>query len=213
LSILRIINKPYNSNTYLVYNEYDRHCVIIDPGFNEIDVEKKIGELKLLPKAVFLTHGHFDHVSGASFLKNKYNVTLYINKNDIKLYKSANFYAKICKVQRFINIVEPDVLLIKRKYAIKICNLFFNIINLPGHTDGSCVIKYEDNIFTGDTLYRDGVYLNKFPGQNTDLLKSSISEIFSTFNKNVICYPGHGDSASLSEIIETNNELKNYLNY
>lgn len=210
--IIRIPNELFKSNTYLVCNDSDNKCVIIDPGLNEEVIEQKIIDLKLEPVAILATHGHVDHIGGVSYFKEKYGIQFYLHEADLKLMKTANFFLKLSKINKFIKIPTPDVLIINKYFNINILPFSFEIYNLPGHTNGSCIIKYKNNIFTGDTIFKEGLYINKLPGENIESLKRSITEIFKIFNPNSICFPGHGSDAILDFIRLENHDLIRFLN-
>ena len=67
----------YQTNCYLVWDETSPTCVVIDPGYEPDTV---LAEAKKLGKeiaAIFLTHGHFDHVGGEVLVVSQF--TLYGN--------------------------------------------------------------------------------------------------------------------------------------
>ncbi|PIV63210.1 MAG: hypothetical protein COS14_00470 [Bacteroidetes bacterium CG02_land_8_20_14_3_00_31_25] len=210
--VLRIKNNCFSSNTYLIIDDDTKHCLIIDPGLNELVIDNEIQELHLKPVAILCTHGHFDHIGGVSYFKEKFEIPFYIHKADLKLMKSANLLLKLGKINKFIKISIPDVLFIESYSAIIISDFYLEIYNLPGHTEGSCIIQYKDNIFTGDTIFKDGLYINKLPGENVEALKKSIREIFEIFDLNINCFPGHGPDAILDHIKSKNLDLIKFLN-
>jgi glyoxylase-like metal-dependent hydrolase (beta-lactamase superfamily II) len=209
--VYRIINSLFLSNTYLICDEFEEKCIIVDPGLNEDVAEHKITELKLEPVAILATHGHFDHIGGVSHFKEKYNIPFFLHAADLKLMKSANFLLKMWKIEKVIKNAKPELLLSDKYQKIDCSNFTFEIYNFPGHTEGSCIIKYKNNIFTGDTIFRKKVFINKLPGENIEQLKASIIEIFKVFNSADICHPGHGSEATLLDIESTNLDLKSFL--
>ena len=54
------------TNCYVVTDENTLECVIIDPGAESNTILNYIEENNLKPKAIFITHGHFDHVMALS---------------------------------------------------------------------------------------------------------------------------------------------------
>ena len=210
--VVRIKNTLFSSNTYLLSEEKEKHCLIIDPGLDDLIIDNKIHELNLKPIAIICTHGHFDHIGSVSFFKEKYSIPFYLHEADRKLMKSANFYLKLSKSDKFIKLVEPDLLLTENYSKIIISDFSLEIYNFPGHTKGSCIITSENKIFTGDTIFKDGLHINNLPGENPIELKKSILKIFRKFNLNTICFPGHGPDATLDYIKSSNLDLKRFLN-
>ena len=196
----------------MISRDIDNKCIIIDPGLNEAEIDQKILELKLEPVAILSTHGHFDHISSAYYYKKKYGIPHYMHAADMKLLKSAIFFLKLSKIAKSIKTSEPEVLIkeVYRKFCIS--GFYFEFYNFPGHTDGSCLIQYENNIFTGDTIFKKGLFINSLPGENVEKLKSSIIEIYKRFDLNLICFPGHGSDATLNQIKLTNFDLINFIN-
>ena len=75
--IERILNKPIDSNCFVIHALGKHSCIIIDPGTE--DCEDLIRFLKskyLIPEYIFLTHEHFDHIWGIKKLKETYSCKL-----------------------------------------------------------------------------------------------------------------------------------------
>ena len=54
------------TNCYIVTNEATLHSVVIDPGDESNTIMDYLEENHLICDAIFLTHGHFDHVGAVS---------------------------------------------------------------------------------------------------------------------------------------------------
>jgi glyoxylase-like metal-dependent hydrolase (beta-lactamase superfamily II) len=210
--IYKIINDIFPSNTYLVKKENSNECIVIDPGLDHEIIYKSIIENNLQPIGILCTHGHFDHIGSVSILKDKFgNIPFYLHKADVKVAKSANFFLKLIKIKYWVDYVTPDYILQDDIEEIEISGFNFSIFHFPGHSEGSCIIQYKNNLFTGDIIYKKGLGLNNFPGENINILKESIKKIIITFDKNLFVYPGHGDSDLLGNIIKSNLELVNFI--
>ena len=75
-----------------------------------------------------------------------------------------------------------------------------------GHTMDSISYIFNDNMFSGDFLFEDGIGRCDLGG-DFELMKNSIKEILKS-NINYKLFPGHGDSVYLNDIKDS---LKEYL--
>jgi glyoxylase-like metal-dependent hydrolase (beta-lactamase superfamily II) len=208
--IYTIKNKIFPSNTYVVSG--DKECVIIDPGLDTDKILSAITESGLSPVAVLATHGHFDHIGSAENLKQRYNIPFYIHANDVKIMKSANFLLKVAKIEHRILTPTPTHIIEAEEMLLKIEGFEFEIKNYSGHTDGSCVIRHKDNLFTGDIIFAKQFVFNSFPGEDLSKLRKTILKIYESYPSELMVYPGHGAMDTLANIQNNNKELSAFLN-
>lgn len=208
--VYTIRNEIFPSNTYLLTSQ--EKCIVIDPGLNFDLIDAAIIEKNLIPIAIIATHGHFDHIGSAQNIIEKYNIPFYIHKADYKMTQSANFFLKIARINHMIKTPKPSNI-IQGEHTILNFDGFFpiEITNFEGHSDGSCVIQYENYIFTGDMIYANCIIPNSFPGENLNKLRDSIVKLFNSYPDETIVYPGHGRSATLKEIKDQNKDLEKFL--
>ena len=135
IEIIPCLNDNYS---YLIKDDQTNTVAIIDPSeFGPCD--KKISEKYKKLDFILNTHHHFDHIGGNVKLKTKYGSKILGFEKDKK------------------RIPEIDILL-KDGQELKIGNLDFRIIFIPGHTLGHIAFYFEKEkvIFTGDTLFSLG---------------------------------------------------------
>ena len=68
LSIQIYVVGPVQTNCYFAINDDTKEVLIIDPGASAKQLAEKVKEQGLKPVAILLTHGHFDHATGAGEL-------------------------------------------------------------------------------------------------------------------------------------------------
>ena len=208
--VYTVKNKLFPSNTYII-NQGGDHCILVDPGLDHELIEQKLAELDLKPKYILATHGHFDHVGSVAYFQKKYDAGFYIHEKDEKILRSINFFLKVMKIDRKVDVPVPDHTFSGSNDVLELEGLAIGIYNFPGHTDGSCLFLLNDYLFSGDTLYTNGIGVNPFPGQDKLKLKESLKEILQLFNDQITVYPGHGSSEKLSSIKAGNTELNLFL--
>ena len=176
------------TNTYVVWNEETKECVLIDPsdGFDEIVefLEKKA----LVPAAVWLTHGHDDHIGAVNDLKRKYGLLTYIMKEEEEAVISIVY--NLSGMMGHPRVTEPDLFFLETRMTALLT---------PGHTvGGGCYYFPEEKIvFTGDTLFRESIGRSDFPGGDTLQLLRSIKERLMVLPDETVVYPGHGPSTTI----------------
>ncbi len=195
-----IVLNDYQSNSYLVWQEGSKSCVIIDCGGEYYKIEEALKRLDLEPEAMLLTHGHGDHIAGV----NESGLDFYIHRDDLNFLSNPElnlslFLGSSLKIERKPNVFNSDQELFFAKSDLR-----FNVIHTPGHTPGSCSFLIEDLLFSGDTLFLSGVGRTDLPLSSESALKDSILNKLFKLDKNVSVYPGHGDMTSIGYERENN---------
>ena len=79
----------------------------------------------------------------------------------------------------------------------------FETIYTPGHTPGSVIYVFEDDIFTGDTLFHLSVGRTDLVGGNERILRDSL-KAFRDFKKDYRIHPGHEAETTLEFELQYN---------
>ena len=138
MKIARLIFNPIQENTYIIWDDTLEAAVIDAGNMNERENEalaKFIADNGLKPKYALNTHGHFDHLLGVDFLREKYGAQRAMSSKDEFLLKGASVSAELfgVKADALPEAIDVDL---EGKESIKFGNTALKIIPPPGHTPG-----------------------------------------------------------------------------
>ena len=206
-AVHRVTNGAVAANTYLVPLSTPGECVLIDPGLDRAAIESALAVARLVPIAIFLTHGHFDHLGSAEHFRRTYATELYLHPADKRVAKTSNFLMMAFGMRERIEV--PTVLQpMDRGFAWSRGEDHVTTTHVPGHTPGSTILDVNGRLFTGDTIYRDEVWLMDLPEQDQALLADSVRGVWDLFPDGAQVYPGHGGSAAFADIKRSNLPLR-----
>ena len=206
LKIRKIITGPFMTNTIILSSKGS--CVVVDPGGEQKKIIDDIEMNGLKPKAIIATHGHFDHVLGASQLQEKYNVPLIIHVKDEDMMRNSGTMMNSFGISG--NFTLPSrIETFSGKMDIAIGDHEISLNETPGHTYGSICIMGDGFILTGDTLFRLSVGRVDVGGNEEELVKSL--KFLLSFPESTKIYPGHGEMSDLRFEILNNVFAKNIM--
>lgn len=199
MEIERLVVGQLQTNCYLAWDKTTGEGVIIDPGDDAEYILNRIRDLEMKPLYVLATHGHFDHVLAIFELKTALKIPFLIHSKDIFLLKrvdkTADYFTGIKDgfvptVDKFIK--ENDVISFGKKEQLK-------VVETPGHSPGGVVFESRGVVFSGDTLFKQGVGRTDFSYcSQADLISSIKNKLFKLPDKTII-YPGHGEETTIGQ--------------
>ena len=73
------------TNCYFVYSEDTKDAIVFDPADNGDYLYEKLKDNGISVKAIFLTHGHFDHIYGVKKLKELSGAKVYASVDEVEV--------------------------------------------------------------------------------------------------------------------------------
>ncbi len=190
-----LVSEAY-TNCYLVKNEKTNEGFIVDPGDAAFKIAGHINTMQMKPKAILLTHGHYDHIGAAKELKDKYDIDIYCSNEEVDLLADprvnlSNWFGANMTLKADHTLSDGQ--------EIEIAGIKMKFILTPGHTKGSgCYYVEDENIlFSGDTLFCMSRGRTDFPGGSEREILDSIRNKLLTLPGNTTVFPGHNEETSI----------------
>ena len=184
------------TNCYLAVDEKTLETIIIDPGAQAQKIVNAIKAHELIPIAIINTHAHPDHVGANLSIKNEYDIPVYAHLATRQIFDSGSIFYPMMGYS--FSIGYPDQYVSEGK-LFDFGESSLIVIHTPGHSAGGICLYDDDNtLFSGDTLFKDGVGRVDLPGGSLRELTSSLEDKLFKLPKETLVYPGHGRQTTLA---------------
>jgi len=199
MKIDHLILGAYETNSYIVrQSETAGDCLIIDTGLDAGNLPGFLTEHGLNPVALVFTHGHVDHIGGATAVRSRFpDMKIYIHNLDAEMLSEPK--ANLSGMTGMPFRTEPEDVSLTEQDVVKQAEIELLVLHTPGHTPGGiCLYSKKDGVaFVGDTLFADSVGRTDFPGGSMPQLLSSIKEKLFALPDETKVYPGHGPATTI----------------
>ena len=173
---------------YLVGCERTKEALVIDPAG---DVDRILQEAKkdgLKIKYIVNTHFHVDHMLGNKRMHDLTKATIVIHEKEA--------HALTHQSQQMLDMFgaepsPPAGKTVKEGDVITVGDVSLSVIHTPGHSPGAICLYGDGVVFTGDTLFVEGVGRTDLGGGSHEVLMSSIRNKLFTLPDSTVVLPGH----------------------
>ena len=181
-------------NSYLVVDETTGRAVLIDPGAEPERLIAMVRESGATLDAIWLTHGHLDHIGGIVGVRREWPVTVYMHPADLPLFERGAEQAAFYGLP-FEQPEMPDVELAHGD-VVSVGSLDFDVLHFPGHSPGHVVFRHGTTLFGGDLLFYGSIGRTDLPLANPAHMEESLSRVAELDDATVV-HPGHGPKTTI----------------
>ena len=201
MKITRLTVGVFQENCYLVSDPGAGVGALIDPGEEGDRIIDLVRDAGIRLQAIWVTHGHLDHVGGIAAVTRVHDVPVYLHAEDLPLYRAADRQAAAYGIP-----YEPPPLP-DRELAegdiLELGSLRFSVMHAPGHAPGHVVIHGHGVAFVGDCVFAGSIGRTDLPFSDGRALADSLERI-AELPRATILHPGHGPETTLERELATN---------
>ena len=188
---------PFATNAYLLHETNSNELVIIDPAIGADELFAQAQSLVASGahfRAIWNTHGHFDHVYDNARWKNEFDTSIFAHEAD-------EFFLEHLREQSLWfgvpapEVVSPDVAL-HQGDVLRIGEERALVWELPGHSPGSVAFGFDNFWIVGDVLFQNSVGRTDLPGGDPLVLARSVQRLWTLPDETRI-FPGHGEETTI----------------
>ena len=196
-------------NCTIVGDGKTREAIVIDPGDDPDVIVSRLNFHNLTLKEIVCTHTHIDHVGAIFELQQKTGVRAAIHKADLFLFENLDVQAQ------WLGMAVPAQGTIDHYLndgsSVACSGVELGVIHTPGHTPGSTCFLLEGErttLFSGDTLFNNGIGRTDLWGGSTPEILSSIKNKLLTLDEDTLVVAGHGPSTTVGRERRSNPFLR-----
>ena len=194
---------PIETNCYILLPRTGRDATIIDPGFEGERITGILRNRDMKLERILLTHGHIDHLFALN------DVLMYMRSSEAGVlihHEDETLIDDLVEQADFLGVevppLPPDAFSTFKDGEILHCSGHsLTVLHTPGHSPGSCSFLFEDAqlLFSGDTLFCNGVGRTDLWGGSDNELSRSIEEKILSLGDHIMILPGHGPPTTVRE--------------
>ena len=185
-------------NCYILGCEETLEGVIIDPGDNARAILQLAQEANLTITKIINTHAHMDHVMAVDAIRAATGADFYLHQADLPVLHAVPEHAKLWLDSEIAPVGDPDKYL-EGGQIVSFGHEEVEVRFTPGHAPGHVIFVHHasQQVFGGDTLFRDSIGRFDLPGADGPTLLRSIREEIFSLPDTYVVYPGHGEATTV----------------
>lgn len=195
LEIVALPNGQFSENCYLLADRTTGRAVMIDPGEEPRLFLAELDTRRLTLEAIWLTHGHIDHIMGVRAVKAVTGVPVLLHPADRGLYDALPKQGEWMGLA--LEVPPPPDGELSDGQELRLGEHRFQVRHTPGHSPGSVSFLGAGVVLGGDVLFSGSIGRTDLPGGDFATLLNSIQSVFLALPDSTTVLSGHGPETTI----------------
>lgn len=189
---------PFAQNCSILWDSDSQHAILIDAGGEAEKLKAIVEELGLTVQALWITHGHIDHIGAVGELAEYWQVPV------IGPHREDEFWIEsLADVAKRYGFPVPKAVQVTQWLeggeTLNLGEHQFEVRFAPGHTPGHVMFYNAEHkmLWTGDVLFKGSIGRTDFPRGNHQQLLDSIRHECLSLDDDVRFISGHGEPSTI----------------
>lgn len=202
MNVSSLVVGAFEENCWLLHDPARAEAVLIDPGEEPVRLCTAIERLGARLVAIWLTHGHLDHIGGIEGVRRAWpGVPVHLHPADLTVYENGSRAAAVYGLP-FEQPAPPEHALADGQ-VLEFAGERFTVHHLPGHSPGSVAFISGAHCFSGDVLFAGSVGRSDLPLSDPDALQASLDRM-RALPAHLVVHPGHGPETTIGDEAASN---------
>ncbi|MBU63320.1 MAG: MBL fold metallo-hydrolase [Opitutae bacterium] len=196
---------PIGTNAFLVWEENGTEAILVDaPPQAKETIAPILATRGLRLSALWLTHGHWDHMAGAAELTSG-EMTVLGHKDDLELFENPQCMSSFAMPGMEFQPISVTQW-VSNKDKLELFGRDVEVLHVPGHCPGNVAfhVPSEGWCFVGDAIFAGSIGRTDLPGGDFATLEKSIKDNLYTLPPATSLHPGHGPDTTVEREMATN---------